>query len=153
MFSSSGLLLLNLALALLLTGLIWTIQWVHYPLFQQVGQEAFRSYHQAHNLTITSLVAPLMVAELAAAFSLLFLRPLGTPSWALWSSVALVLVAWLSTFLLSVPSHERLAQGLNVAEVRFLVSTNWVRTMAWTARSGLLFFLTLRLLLPNSGGS
>ena len=153
MFSSSGLLLLNCALALVLTGLIWTIQWVHYPLFLQVGPDAFRSYHQAHILTITTLVAPLMVTELIAGFALVLARPPGIPGWTLWLSLALILTAWFSTFLFSVPSHDRLAQGLNSGEVEFLVGTNWVRTLAWTARSVLLFILTLRLLVPPSGES
>jgi hypothetical protein len=153
MFSSSGLLLLNLALALLLTGLIWTIQWVHYPLFLQVGQDAFKGYHHAHNMAITPLVAPLMVVELGAAFALIFARPSGTPGWTLWLSVGLVLLAWFSTFLLSVPSHDRLGQGFVRGELQFLVSTNWIRTIAWTARSFLLFVLTLRLLVPPSGES
>ena len=146
MLSSSSLLLLNLALALVLTGLIWTIQCVHYPLFASVGEEAFRSYHAQHNGAITMVVAPLMVAELAAAFALTLARPEGLSPTVAWVALGLVLLVWASTFFLSVPSHGRLAQGLSLTEVDALVRGNWVRTLAWTARSGLLLVTQWQLL-------
>ncbi len=131
-----ALLLANLSLTLVLTGLIWTIQLVHYPLFANVGAEAWRAYHAAHNTRITVLVAPLMVAELLVAVAWV-LSPGGRPG-AAWLGLALVLVAWGSTMLVSVPLHGRLAQGLDPALIGALVTTNWIRALAWTARGVLL---------------
>ena len=79
------LLLANLILAAVLTGLILTIQWVHYPLFGAVGEEAFREYHRLHNLWITQLVGPLMVAEAGAAAALVLFRGTLVPDWAAWA--------------------------------------------------------------------
>ena len=42
------LLLLNFGFAAFLTGLIWTIQLVHYPSFGLVGKAEFVQFHQAH---------------------------------------------------------------------------------------------------------
>jgi hypothetical protein len=57
--------------------------------------------------------------------------------WAVAAAVG-VGVAWASTALLSVPLHGRLAGGLDLDQVDALVATNWVRTLAWTARGLLL---------------
>ncbi len=60
--------LLNLTLSAMLTGLIWTIQIVHYPGFLGVGVEKFIAYQHNHMRTISYVVIPLMVAELSRSF-------------------------------------------------------------------------------------
>jgi hypothetical protein len=47
-------------------------------------------------------------------------------------------VIWLSTALLQVPRHRALEAGFDPAAHRALVATNWIRTVAWTARGFLL---------------
>jgi hypothetical protein len=47
----------------------------------------------------------------------------------------LVVVIWFSTFLLQVPCHTRLSQGFDAQIHAQLVSTNWIRTLAWSARA------------------
>jgi hypothetical protein len=128
----------NLAVTLFLTGLIWTIQVVHYPLFAKVGAAQWRDYHAAHNTAITLLVALPMLIELALSFGLALVRPESVPIWVAYAGLALALLVWAATFALSVPAHDALAGGLDIAAVDRLVLTNWVRTLAWTAHSGLL---------------
>lgn len=134
----------NLATALLLTGLIWTIQLVHYPLMSAVGEDHFSNYESLHTFRITILVGPLMLAELAAAVMLVLRRPADVPSWAAWASLLLVGVVWTSTALLQVPRHSELQVSWNAASHAALVSTNWVRTWAWTARSILMTWACFR---------
>ena len=55
----------------MLTGLIWTIQIVHYPLFEQVGEDRFVRYHERHMRRITWVAGPLMLIEAGSA-ALLF---------------------------------------------------------------------------------
>jgi hypothetical protein len=50
------------------------------------------------------------------------------------STLTLVGVVWLSTFLVQVPAHERLALAYEPATQRRLVTSNWIRTASWTAR-------------------
>jgi|688.fasta_scaffold838315_2 hypothetical protein len=128
----------NLASTWFLTGLIWTIQLVHYPLFDRVGREGFASYEGAHARMITPMVGPAMLIEALTAALLLMARPRFMPAWAAWAGVALVGIAWLSTFLLQVPMHGTLARGFDVDAHARLVGTNWIRTAAWTARAVLL---------------
>ncbi|MEZ5291738.1 MAG: hypothetical protein R2745_11685 [Vicinamibacterales bacterium] len=89
-----------------MTGLIWFVQVVHYPLFAAVGPSAFPAYHAAHTRLTTLVVAPLMLAEAALALGLVVARV--EPAWAVWTGVTLLGAVWLATFGLSVPRHARL---------------------------------------------
>ena len=51
-----------------------------------------------------------------------------------WCGLGLLAVAWVSTGLWQVPAHRRLAGGFDAVTHRRLVRTNWVRTVAWSAR-------------------
>jgi len=77
--SPNHLLLLNTGLALVLLGLILTVQFVHYPAFADVGDQAFSRFHMLHSQRITLLVGPLMVAEALAALLLVAARPDALP--------------------------------------------------------------------------
>ena len=134
-------LLANLACALLLTGLIWTVQLVHYPLFGSVGQVGLAAYVRAHGARIGLLVAPLMSLELIAAGWMAIRPPPSVPGWAAWSGLGLVAAIWVVTAAVFVPVHGRLAATPTPADLAMLVSANWLRTGAWTARSALLLWL------------
>jgi sugar (pentulose or hexulose) kinase len=45
---------------------------------------------------------------------------------------------WASTFWLQVPQHLRLSEPYDSYAQQLLVQTNWIRTLAWTARGFLL---------------
>ncbi len=126
--------LLHTGATFFLVGLIWTIQVVHYPMFNRVGLEAFVQYAAEHNWRISLIVVPVMLAE-AGLTALLFLS---RPAQISWQSalIGLVLlgIVWGTTFFLSVPQHNVLAQGFDPTAYRRLVTTNWLRTLAWTAR-------------------
>lgn len=132
------LLLLNVGSTLFLTGLIWTIQVVHYPLFAGVGAEQFLAYHARHNTLITLVVMPVMLFEIGTAGLLaLGARPEGLPAWAAWAGFGLVLGVWASTFFLQVPMHNALFSGFDAGAHRFLVQSNWLRTALWSLKSAL----------------
>jgi uncharacterized membrane protein len=139
-------LLLNVASTLFMTGLIWFVQIVHYPLFNSVGAERFAAYEARHsNLTTYVVIVPMFV-ELITSIALLWQCPELIATWQLWLGFILVVVIWLSTAFLQVPQHTILSQGLNETAYGLLVSSNWLRTIAWTARSGLvMYWLSLKL--------
>lgn len=120
--------------SLALTGLIWCIQVVHYPLFAAVGRDEFVRYEADHARLITLVVGPLMLVELGAALWLVAMRPAGVPAWMAWTGLALVAAIWLSTAAIQVPCHAKLAAGFDPEVHARLVSSNWIRTVAWTAR-------------------
>jgi hypothetical protein len=59
------------------------------------------------------------------------------PSWQRWPATALLVVVWASTFFLLVPAHDLLARGFDANVHARLVSSNWIRTFAWSARAAL----------------
>jgi hypothetical protein len=140
------LLLTHAAATLIMVGVIWVIQVVHYPLFSRVGADAFPAYHAAHNVLITWVVLPTMFVELATAALLVVARPVEIALPLALLGLGLVGVIWLSTFFLQVPEHARLAAGFDAAAHRLLVNGNWLRTAAWSVRGLLaLWFLALRM--------
>lgn len=120
-----------------MTGLIWLVQVVHYPLLARVGAAGYRDYQLAHQSLIALVVGPAMLAEAACAVLLLATRRDALTI----AGAALLAVIWLSTALLQVPLHNQLSQGFDADVHARLVQTNWIRTIAWTARGTLALVL------------
>ncbi len=133
------LLLLNFGLAAYLTGVIWVVQLVTYPALSLVGKTEFGRYHAAHTRGMGWVVGAPMVLELALAGWLAWAAYAAWgAAWAL-GQLALVLLVWLATFFIAVPFHNRLAAGgYDYVALDGLTRTNWLRTLAWTARAALL---------------
>jgi hypothetical protein len=135
------LLLIHAASTWAMTGLIWFVQVVHYPLFDRVGLEGFARYELAHSSRTTMVVAPLMLVELTCAAWLVLARPASVPAPAAWLGATLVALIWLSTFALQVPQHTVLSSGFDARAHGLLVATNWIRTIAWTLRAALALWM------------
>jgi hypothetical protein len=181
------LLLAHVAATLFMTGLIWFVQIVHYPLMSSVGRAEWVEYERRHLRRTTAVVAPAMLIELGCAL-LLAAATLGGAEGAdgadhglgtgpglgadsadaagsaagvgagmeTWLGVgigsgggpsssplafcalaglAILIVIWLSTALVQVPLHRRLERNADRRAERWLVGTNWVRTVGWSVRS------------------
>ena len=115
-------------------GVIWMVQLLQYPMLADHSELAPRVAAQDHQRRITWIVGPFMAAEGVTALWLLVSRPGTMSAISAWVSAALLGVALLSTIALQVPLHTRLAQGHDAAAARQLITTNWIRTVAWTAR-------------------
>ena len=121
-----------------MVGLIWMVQLVHYPMLATYSALAPATAAEDHQRRISWVVAPLMAAEGVTALVLLAERPDTMPTWSAWLAAALLGLALLSTVFVQVPLHAQLARGHDVGVAEKLVSTNWVRTIAWTLRGLLL---------------
>lgn len=118
-----------------MTGLIWFVQIVHYPLFSEVSAERFTVYEHKHQRLTTWVVAPVMLTELVTSTLLLKMTLNSTDRILTIAGAVLVVAIWLSTAVLQVPSHRKLQSGFQTDAWAGLVSTNWIRTAAWTVRS------------------
>ena len=123
-----------------MTGIIWFVQLVQYPSFAQVDPASFPSFHTHHSSAISILVGPLMFAEAITAVAFLWSPLRVQTGWQIWLGIGLLGIIWASTFLLQVPAHARLGSGFDEDAWRTLVSTNWIRTLAWSARAGLVSY-------------
>lgn len=117
-----------------MAGLIVFVQVVHYPLMGQVGSSEFTAYETAHTVRTGWVVIPPMVLELATAVWILFAAPGESSRGLAIAGAALLAVIWISTAILQAPAHGRLVHGFDEVVHRRLVSTNWIRTVAWLAR-------------------
>lgn len=130
-------LLLHAAATLLMAGVGWFVQLVHYPLFAAVGADRYPAYADEHQRRTTWLVAPLMLVEAGGALALLARQPAGVGAALPWAGAAALAAVWASTAFLQVPRHRILSGGWAAAAARGLVTTSVVRTAAWTARAGI----------------
>lgn len=116
---------------LLLTGIIWTIQLVHYPGFPDIEKRRWPDYHKRHKRHMPFIVLPPMLAEI------------GTSGWLVWTDLnalhaaflALALFTWVITALLFIPLHQRITFRPTERNLARLTGLNWLRTLAWTASS------------------
>ena len=133
--------LAHAASTLMMTGVIWFVQIVHYPLLRFADSERFTEFSAAYQGRTTWVVLPLMLVELGTALYLVIRPSEGTRALAI-AGLVLLGVIWLSTAFLQVPLHRHLESGLSERAIEALVMGNWLRTICWSARS----VIALRLL-------
>lgn len=128
---------LHIAATLFMTGLIWFVQIVHYPLLAAVPGDAFVAYEARHVRRTSWVVAPAMLAEALLAVATLLQSPAGAGRLALIAAMILLIVIWLSTALWQARDHQRLLAGRDARVLAHLARTNWLRTIAWSIRAAL----------------
>ncbi len=130
----TGVLVVSTVAAWAMVGVIWTVQLVHYPMLATMSELVPAQAAVDHQRRISWVVGPLMAAEGVTALILLVDRPasMGWPS--AWLAAGLLGIALLSTVAVQVPLHTRLAAGHDAAAADRLLSSNWIRTAAWTGR-------------------
>jgi len=125
------------AATVMMTGLIWFVQIVHYPLMAHVGADRFVVYERLHQKRTTVVVGPLMLVEAVTAVALLALAPDRGAGRLLAVGLGLLAIIWCSTAFIQVPCHRRLERGLGGETVALLTRTNWIRTGAWSGRAAI----------------
>ena len=124
--------------AVVMTGIIWFVQIVHYPLMLEVGDAAFCRYSRLHQSRTSYVVGPPMLIEALSGLALIAWSPILRTSPAFYVSLALLTLVWLSTAFWQVPLHKSFLQSCDRNAVERLVRTNWIRTIAWTGRAALI---------------
>ena len=127
-------LLINLLSTWTMVGVIWFVQVVHYPLLSVVPVQSAASVAVEHQRRTGWVVGAPMTLEGVTTLALLVLVPEGVAWFVPWLAGIPLAVALGATIFLSVPRHERMAREPDAQVGKELVSTNWVRTIAWTLR-------------------
>lgn len=109
--------------------LIWIVQLVIYPSFSFYSEANIKKWHRLYTSRITIVVLPLMLSQL-----LLYIYTSITQSDIIdYISLCLVVLTWLTTFLIFVPLHSNIeAQHDTVFSRERLTKTNWIRTVLWS---------------------
>lgn len=143
MINFSSVLIIQLALTFFLSGIIWFLQTVHYPLYYRI-KEGFHSYEKHYLRRAAFLIAPMMFLELISAILLISLaqQPLFTKLTSL--NLIFLIINWLSTFIIQNTEHQKLIVRFSSTSLHRLISTNWIRTLFWSARAITLIIIALK---------
>lgn len=136
-------LILQLALTAFMTGLIWLIQFVHYPMLKLLSKESFGEYEKKHIIPTTFVTLPAMLAETICAFILVFFT--NTNEIISWINMGGMLVLWLSTMLVQVPTHNKISKEPTSENINKLINTNWLRTIVWSGRLFMLVYYQIEI--------
>lgn len=117
-----------------MTGVIWFVQWVHYPLLASVPVDRAIDVATDHQRRTGQVLALPMALEGVTTLWLLASRPDVVSFILPWLGAVLLAVALGSTIFVSVPLHAKMATNPTADVGRRLVVTNWPRTIAWSAR-------------------
>ena len=126
-------LLTHMAATWAMVGFIWTIQVLQYPLMSEVPKGGFPRFEAVHQRRVTTVIALFGPLEVVMA-ALVFLTVDAVPAWLSFGSGAVLAAIWTSTAFFYAPLHARLADGFDERLHRRLVTSNWLRTIAWTVR-------------------
>lgn len=109
---------------------IWMVQLIIYPGFLYCERDLLLKWHSRYTGLISLFVVPLMFTQLAVVGYQTFIDPVNINI----ASLVLVVIAWIFTFTLSVPAHNRIKTGMDPDEsIKWLINSNWLRTVCWSA--------------------
>lgn len=134
------LIFIHLLTTAVMFGIVWFVQIIHYPLFAFVDDGNFAVFEKEHIRLTKFLIMPAMLIELATAVLLvIYSTEMQMPF--LWTNLLLLGIIWASTMFIQVPLHSALTGNKDEKSIRKLVSSNWIRTAAWTIRLVLLLWI------------
>ena len=121
--------LITFALTFYGMGASFVESFVNYPTWRLIGPGEFLVYRQALSpLVIGYMVIPLVAATILTVL-LAWFRPTPIPRWAIWVSIVLQLITWISTATIQIPIQVELStNGLSLPLIDQLIFTNfWYR--------------------------
>ena len=139
-------LLANFVATCLMTGVIWFVQWVHYPLLAKVPVDRAVETAINHQRRTGQVLAIPMAVEGFTTLGLLIIRPESVHIFWPWFGAVLLAVALGSTVFVSVPLHAKMATNPTADVGQRLVVTNWPRTIAWSLRAVVCSVMILQVL-------
>ncbi len=149
LFMETILVITNVISTIFMLGVIWVIQLVHYPLFTYVSRNNFYNFHNLHSKNISFVVIFPMLVELISSALLIIFHPDSIPTNYFILGFVLLILIWISTFLLQVKYHGSLSQGFDYTQFKKLVDTNWIRTICWTIRGVIVIYILILLINPK----
>lgn len=96
-----------------------------------VGEDEFAAVHQAAGQRIVLIfVLPTFVLTIITIL-LFWYRPSIIPKYLIWMALGCQLVSWLSSAFIQIPIQLELDKGKDEALLNRLISTDWIRIIAW----------------------
>lgn len=130
-------------------GNMMSLQLQHYSIYSFIGKENFKSYMIANNKA--ALIPAVLPGFLMLILSivLIFFRPTFMSTLEVIVSLALNIIAFISTFKWQRKlQSEMTITGYDETKIRLLPATNWIRTIAFTIL-GILTISSLIMAVPE----
>jgi hypothetical protein len=128
-------LITHVASTLFMVGLIWTIHYVHYPLFAHVGESTYIEFQAEHVDRIGKLLLLPWLTEGVTLLGILLIAFFGTRRdfrlLAFLNGLGMA-IALIISGVWSAPAHGELSDGFDAEVHQRLMNANLVRTLAWT---------------------
>lgn len=124
----------------IMVGIIWFTQLIHYPLYEKV-KEGFVEYERAHMRRTAVVVGPIMFFEALVAIMLVTMAEGDLMARLATANLVALILVWISTFLFQMGQHQKLTVRFSHKIFRNLLATNWIRTIFWTVKGAILFWM------------
>jgi len=121
-----------------LCSVILITQFITYPSFYNIHKETFIYHHKKYVDSISLIVAPIMLVELLSLIMIVYL----TNDIIYIKCLIFLLCIWLITFIIMVPSHNKLSKRLDNIEIKRLINYNWIRTLLWLSKLIVIIFVS-----------
>ena len=122
---------IHLLATAILTGAIWVIQLIHYPVFKYIDKSYFKLFMKFHVRGILIFVLPFMLIEIVSGT---YLFIIGHNSILFLFSLVILYLIWISTLSIFSNYHKKLQHDKDNDIINKLVKYNWFRTLGWTVR-------------------
>ena len=129
-----------------MTGIVWFLQLVHYPLFRKVARSRFVPFERMQLLLTSFVVAPPVLLETAAVLYSLWRKPPWMDPDAVLLGAVLLGIIWVTILFVHGPQHRALQQRFDPKAYRILLYTNWIPSYAWSSGLAVLFAVLLRII-------
>lgn len=147
--NSATLLVLELALAFYNVGTIWAHEVDIFRTWTLVDREAFHRIQAAHWRKLPYWIFAPVGLSLAGAVALVWIHPIGSPAWAIWSTLGFQLASLVLTAALWGPWQAALSRdprGPESPHLARILATHWLRTLLINASALAALLWTLQLL-------
>ena len=143
--------LVQLVMTWMAIGIMLFLQVVHYPLYKKI-KEGFVDYERSYMGRAALLIAPLMLVEAITAILLIGVAPGGILTTLAGANLIVLLLIWLSTFLFQLNQHQKLSIRFSDKVLKGLIHRNWIRTLLWIIKGGIMICFCYHLFQLSSLG-
>ena len=123
------------AITFAMTGIIWFVHLIHYPIIQRMEQQETALLANLHWDKTLRLAIILLSLELASGCMLLVYPPFGVEIYQIILGLVLMGAIWLTTWGVCVPQHCQLKKSGSPEAASVLMKANEIRSILWTLRS------------------
>jgi len=138
--------LTNVVSTLMMTGIMWFVHLIHYPILSYVNQADLAEYESQHVKHTMKWALLILIVELVSAALLIWFRPEDIGMLQVIVGLSLLVPIWIVTWAGCVPGHCKLETGYNDVALRKLLKNNFIRTLCWTARTVVIIWMLVSVL-------